>query len=70
MRYKGYPEKIVRILQKMYEGTFSAVRAAFRTKNLMSWSRLGLVSFGELRCSAKRVDLEHEGLVHIPAIVY
>jgi len=28
MRYLGYPEKIVRILEKMYEGTFSAVRAA------------------------------------------
>jgi len=24
----GYPEKIVRILEKMYEGTFNAVRAA------------------------------------------
>jgi len=28
MRHMGYPEKIVRILDKMYEGTFSAVRAA------------------------------------------
>jgi len=28
MRYKGYPEKIVIILEKMYEGTFNAVRAA------------------------------------------
>jgi len=28
MRHIGYPEKIVIILEKMYEGTFSAVRAA------------------------------------------
>jgi len=28
MRHMGYPEKIVRILERMCEGTFSAVRAA------------------------------------------
>jgi len=34
MRHMGYPEKIVRILEKMYEGTFSAVRAA---EGLSEW---------------------------------
>jgi len=28
MRHMGCPEKIVRIPEKMYEGSFSAVRAA------------------------------------------
>jgi len=28
MRHMGYPEKIVRILERMYEGTFSTARAA------------------------------------------
>jgi len=28
MRHMGYPEKIVKILEKLYEGTFSTVRAA------------------------------------------
>jgi len=28
MRHMGYPEKIVRIVEKLYEGSFSAVRAA------------------------------------------
>ena len=34
MRHIGYPEKIVRILEKIYEGTFSVVRA---TRGLTVW---------------------------------
>jgi len=33
-RHMGFPEKIVRILEKMYEGTFSAIRA---TGGLPKW---------------------------------
>jgi len=52
MRHMGYPEKIARILEKMYERTFNAVRAA---EGLSEWFE---TVFGCCRLKKLKVNFE------------